>query len=348
MLYILAIIGVLLIALTMYVVFGGPKLPPETDAIIDDVLQNELPQVIRGETGVVSSSGVNIWYEDIAPAGNPQGTILLNMATAGDALIWPPAFIRSLTDAGYRVIRYDYRGTGMSDWMNDWDNKQPYSLEDMAGDAVAVLDARKVERAHLVGLSLGGMVAQEIAVHYPERVSSLTLMSTSGYAGDPNLPGLSSSYLLTSLAQGLPLLKYRLMGGEKNLIKERIAKMIAMSGSGNVDIRETAELVVYDLRERRGVNVKALFQHRAAADASGSRYDELKKIKVPTLIIHGMNDKIFPVEHGRKLAELIPDAQALWLEGSGHVFPYPGMNGVQEKIISHLGRLEGSNQVNID
>jgi len=98
-------------------------------------------------------------------------------------------------------------------------------------------------------LSLGGMVAQKMAIHNPERVSSLTLLSTSGYVSDPNLPGLSSSYVFESLAQGLPIMKYRLMGGEKNLIKERIAKML-MAGI-EVDIRETAQIVVYDLREKR-------------------------------------------------------------------------------------------------
>ena len=74
-----SIIGIPLIALATYVVFGGPKLPPETHAVIDDVLRNDLPQIIRGETGMASSNGVNIWYEDIAPTGNPRDTILLNM-----------------------------------------------------------------------------------------------------------------------------------------------------------------------------------------------------------------------------------------------------------------------------
>lgn len=106
---------IVLTGLVLYVVFGGPTLPPETNAIIDDVLTNELPEVIRGETGYATSDGLEIWYEDIAPTGDSKGVVLLNMGLAGDALIWPPAFIRAFTDADYRVIRYDYRGTGMSD-----------------------------------------------------------------------------------------------------------------------------------------------------------------------------------------------------------------------------------------
>jgi pimeloyl-ACP methyl ester carboxylesterase len=290
MLYILALIS---IALATYVMFGGTHLPPDADAIIDDVLRSELPRVISGDIGTVSSNGAPIWYEDMAPVDSPRGTVLLNMSMAADALIWPPSFVRALTDAEYRVIRYDYRGTGMSDWMKDWDSKHPYTLADMADDAIAVLNERSVERAHLIGLSLGGMVAQEIAIRNPERVSSLTLMSTSGYAGDPNLPNLSMSYFLGSFVQGIPLLKYRLMGGEKNIIKERIGRVI--DAGIEVDIQETAELVLYDLRKRKGINLRALLQHRAATDAGGSRYDKLKVLYVPTLVIHGENDDTVPL-----------------------------------------------------
>lgn len=336
MTYFFSFLLILILALAAYVVFGGPKLPPDTDAVIEKVLQSELPPVIRGATGFATSDGLRIWYESITPATEPKGVVLLNMSMAVDALKWPPAFIRAFTDAGYHVIRYDYRGTGMSDWVEHWDSKHPYSLMDMAEDAVAVLDALNVERAHLVGMSLGGMVAQEIAIHHPERVFSLTLMSTSGYAADPQLPSLSLWYLFTSIVQGLPNIKYRLMGGEKNLIKDRLAKMI---GAGiEVDAQETAEVVAYDLRERKGINIRALLQHRAASDASGSRYERLKMLEVPTLVIHGTDDKMFPVDHGKRVAELIPGAEALWLEGVGHVFPYPNMGSVNARIHSHLAK----------
>ncbi|MBP1467138.1 alpha/beta hydrolase [Candidatus Chloroploca sp. M-50] len=334
--YFLIFFLVLLLALATYLVLGGPKLPSDTDAIIENVLKSELPQVIRGEAGFVTSDGLQIWYECIAPAGEPQGVVLLNTGMAGDAIAWPPMFVRAFVDAGYRVIRYDFRGTGMSDWVEHWNSKHPYSLADMAKDAVAVLDALNVDQAHLVGLSLGGMVAQEIAVHNPERVSSLTLMSTSGYAGDPQFPILSSRHFFMSIAQGLPILKYRLMGGEKNLIKERIAKMV-MAGI-EVDIQETAEVVLYELRKRKGFNIKALLQHRAASDVSGSRYESLRMLEVPTLVIHGTDDKVFPIDHGKRVAELIPGAEALWLEGVGHVFPYPNMGSIHARILSHLAK----------
>jgi pimeloyl-ACP methyl ester carboxylesterase len=251
--YFFVFLLILIPAVAAYLVLGGPKLPPDTDAVIENVLKSELSQVILGEAGFVTSDGLQLWYESIAPAGEPQGVVLLNTGMAGDSIAWPPMFVRAFVDAGYRLIRYDFRGTGMSDWVKHWNSRYPYSLTDMAKDAVAVLDALNVEQAHLVGLSLGGMVAQEIAVRHPERVSSLTLMSTSGYAGDqqlPILPMLSSRHFYLSIARGLPIIKYRFMGGEKNLIKERIAQMI-MAGI-EVDIQETAEVVLFALRERKG------------------------------------------------------------------------------------------------
>jgi pimeloyl-ACP methyl ester carboxylesterase len=329
---ILLLLGILL----LYITLSGPKLPPETDAIIDGVLESELPQIIVGETGFAASDGLNIWYENIAPEGSPQGTVLLIMGNGADALIWPPAFVQAFVAADYQTIRYDHRSTGMSDWMTDWDRKNPYAVVDMAGDAVAVLDALGIGEAHLIGLSLGGMIAQEVAIHYPDRVASLTLMMTSGFIGDPELPGLSSRYVFESAVKGIPLLKYRLMGGERNLIKERIAKQIVALGYDGLDIKELAELVLYDLRERRGINLRGALQHQTAVTISGSRYAGLSTLNIPTLIVHGTADPIIPVAHGRKLVEQIPGAKGLWLEGVGHVFPVPGTRALLENIIAHL------------
>lgn len=163
MVFLIATPFILLAGLLLYVFFAGPKLSPETMAIIDGVLSRELPEVITGQTGTATSSGVDIWYESLMPGGAPRGVVLLLMADGGDTLMWPPDFIRAFVDAGYRTIRYDHRGTGMSDWMREWDRRSPYSLADMAGDAVAVLDTNGVPQTHLVGLSMGGMIAQEIA-----------------------------------------------------------------------------------------------------------------------------------------------------------------------------------------
>jgi pimeloyl-ACP methyl ester carboxylesterase len=260
------------------------------------------------------------------------------MSNGGSAIEWPPKFMRLFVEAGFQLIRYDHRGTGVSDRVENWSRRNPYSIADMAGDAVAVLDALKVQQVHLIGFSMGGMIAQEVAASHPGRVASLTLLSTSGYIGDPDLPSLTSGYFVNSLVKSLPFFRYRILGDEKNLIKERLAKIIAMSGSEGLDIKETAEVTLYDMRKRRGVSISGALQHFAAVTVSGSRYDRLKNLDVPTLVVHGTADPLIPVEHGRKLVEVIPNAEGLWLDGAGHIFPYPNMDKVNEAILSHVNK----------
>jgi pimeloyl-ACP methyl ester carboxylesterase len=214
-----------------------------------------------------------------------------------------------------------------------WRREEAYSLEAMAEDALAVLDACDVEKAHLVGLSLGGFVAQEVAIKTPQRVASLTLMSTAGDPTDESLPEPKVWAMLRSALPTLPILRYRLLGGESNLVKERAAKLIAYVGADAVDIEELAELVVYDLRHRRGLNLKAFRQHQAAVAITRSRYPLLQELAIPALVIHGTEDLIFPFEHAQKLVELLPKARLLALDGVGHYFP---MQAVTEEIVSHL------------
>ncbi len=323
-------------SLALWIFTAGPKLPPETDPIIDKVMSSEIPELISGDTGYVTSQGLKIWYESVLPEKTKCGTVLLITGTGGSAIYWPQNFISALINSGYQVIRYDQRSTGLSDLVEIWDRKNPYTLADMADDAVAIIDHLDVREAHLVGLSMGGMIAQEIAIKHLGRVKSLTLMMTSGHVGDPELPQMSSRYFIGSILKGIPLLKYRLVGGEKNLIKERIAKTIAILGYEDLDIKKLAEMVLYDLRKRKGVSIKGVFQHQAAVAVSDSRYEKLKTLDTPALIIHGTEDQIFPVEHGKKLVEVIPNAKSLWLEGTGHVFPFPNMDKVMESILLHL------------
>ena len=166
-----------------------PHLPPGTERTIARIRAGPVTGVVTGKSGYAQSGGVRIWYESIPPVGAEKGVVLLNIALGVGSLFWPPAFLRALSAAGYRVIRYDQRGTGASSWMTDWSRKHPYSLIDMAGDAIAVLDELRVDRAHVLGLSLGGFIAQEVAIAYPERVRSLTLMSTSADPTDTSMPG---------------------------------------------------------------------------------------------------------------------------------------------------------------
>jgi pimeloyl-ACP methyl ester carboxylesterase len=319
----------------------GPRLPSGSEATIARIRRGPVTGVLVGESGFAQSSGIRIWYESIPPVGAEQGVVLLNIALGASSLYWPPAFLRALTSAGYRVVRYDQRSTGASSRMPDWSPQHPYTLIDMAADAIAVLDELRIDSAHVIGLSLGGFIAQEIAIAHPERVQSLTLMSTSADPTDSALPGPQTWPLIRSALAGVPLLRYRVLGGEANLVKELLVGLAAQSGDDPVDVEEWTRIVLYDVRERGGLNIRALRQHQLAVAATRSRYPQSGMITAPTLVIHGKDDTFLPIEHGYRLAAAIPSARGLWLEGAGHPFPYPGMSEVTRAITDHL-RASGS------
>ena len=299
--------------------FSGPQLPDDTDSIINAVMQSELPELLQGETGYVHSGETKIWYESIPPTGPSEGTILLFMGISNDALGWPQNFISSLVDAGYQVIRYDYRGTGLSDWVDDWQQK-PYALADLANDAVIILEKEGIEQAHIVGISMGGMVAQEFAINHPHRILTLTLMMSSGDIVDMNLPQISQKVIFDLITVGV---KYGIVPTERNTIKLHVAARIILMGDADydVDVKGIAQQVLYNLRNRNGYNPEASQQHQEAVFRSESRYLKLRKIEVPSLVIHGLNDPFIPIEHGKKLAATIPNSRTLWFENMGHDIP---------------------------
>lgn len=325
-----------LAGLAALLVMRGPRLPPGTRRTIARIRAGPVTGVVTGNSGYAQSGGVRIWYESIPPVGAEKGVVLLNIALGVGSLFWPPAFLRALSAAGYRAVRYDQRGTGASSWMTGWSREHPYSLIDMAGDAIAVLDELRIDRAHVLGLSLGGFIAQEVAIEYPERVRSLTLLSTSADPTDTSLPGPRTWPLIRSAFGGLPLLRYRLLGGETNLVKEVLAGLVAQGGDEPVDVEEWTRIVLYDLRERNGLNLRALQQHHAAVTVTRSRNPLLGTITAPTLVIHGTADAFLPIAHGYRLAEAIPSAHGLWLKDAGHPFPYPDMGEVVTAITNHL------------
>lgn len=318
------------------VAWRGPRLPPGTAATIARIRARPVTDVITGESGYAQSGEVRIWYESIPAVGAQKGVALLNIALGASSLYWPPAFLRALSEAGYRVVRYDQRGTGASSRLPDWTSQHPYSLIDMATDAIAVLDELRIARAHVIGLSLGGFIAQEIAIAFPERVQSLTLMSTSADPTDASMPGPRTWPLIASAIANLPLLRYRVLGGETNIVKELLAGLVALGGDEPVDVEEWTKIVLYDLRERGGLNLRALRQHQVAVTVTRSRYPLLGTITAPTLVIHGKDDAFVPIEHGHRLAAAIPSASGMWVDDAGHPFPYPNMRWVTGAITNHL------------
>jgi pimeloyl-ACP methyl ester carboxylesterase len=340
----LALFSLLIVtALAAYIAFGGPRLSADAQRVIKEVVSGETPAILRGRTGFARSGAIQLWYEDLRPQTTEVGTVLLLMSMGADALMWPRTFIDGLLAAGFRVVRYDQRGTGLSDWLETWQRKNAYGLGDLADDALAILDHLGIERAHACGVSLGGMVSQELALRQPSRIHSLVLISTSPDVTDPSLPTVSTSYVLRMVCKSLPLLRYSIAGGEENVVKGRIAKLTMVQPDPTPDeVRDLAQHVVYDLRCRRGINTSAVLQHQAAAAVSRPRHDLLTELRVPTLVIHGESDPIFPIEHGRRLAKLIPSAESLWLPNVEHVVLYPPRQAVMHAIVEHIRRNSGS------
>ncbi len=186
----ISIIVVVLIGAMIYIDMNLPELPSLTNRIIDKTLEKH-NYSLKGEQGYAVNDDTKIWYESIQPEDTMKGHIILIMGISNNALAWPDYFIKSLTDGGYNVIRYDNRGTGMSDWVADWSTENAYSLEDMADDAIAILDTLNIQEAHVIGVSLGGMIAQTISIKYPERVTTLVSMISTGDILDPELPSIN-------------------------------------------------------------------------------------------------------------------------------------------------------------
>lgn len=319
----LKIIGILVfvIAITgsLFVYYAVPPLPAGAERIIEAAVES--PSVpLKGEEGYAYNGETQIWYEAIEPQDSVKANLLLIMGISNDALGWPQYFLDPLVEAGYRVIRYDNRGTGLSDWGEDWDESNPYSLRDMAADGIAVLDHLEINEAHVIGVSLGGMIAQETALAFPERIVSLTSMLSSANMTDENLPGINMELIQALI---LAQVRYGLLPGEANQVRLMISVRQSLQGDKDfpIDLEGTAESVLYNLRERKGLNNEAFKQQSAAVMASGSREEALQELRVRSLVVHGTADPLIPFAHGKKCAELIPGAKHLWIEGMGHDIP---------------------------
>ena len=226
---------------------SGPELPPDTNAILDEVLAAEPPELVAGVTGIARSGDIDIWYETIGNLSNPKATVLLIMGATASAIAWPDYFLQPLIDEEYQVVRYDNRGLGMSDWMDEWDAEYPYTLEDMASDGIAVLDALDVTRAHIVGVSMGGMIGQRMAISHADRVLSLTSMSSSGYFDDPELPSAPTQFERDVLRLAL---RYGLVPTERNQIRFVLGLEQLLEGDGDneTDVKSSAQTTLYELR----------------------------------------------------------------------------------------------------
>lgn len=309
-------------------------LPKHAQPIIDQVLQSEVSP-LKGKTNVISTGDVDIWYEYLEAKSDKKGTVLLIMGLANDALTWPDDFIDLFRENGYDVIRFDNRDVGMSTWINDWSKSNSYTLNHMAEDTIALMDQLSLDSVHLVGVSMGGMIAQSMAIHHPDRVLSMTSIMSSADTQDKSVPQADKWMIAKFL---LAEVRYKINLTEENMIKRQLTAWHLLRGDQDyeINIKSTAETVLKNLRNRKGYNPNAAKQQLLAINQSGSRTEQLKSLNTPTLIIHGINDPLLRVEHGYKCAELIPDAQFLWIDRMGHTLPDIHFKEVVEATILRM------------
>lgn len=317
-----------------FFVRSAPRLPRNSNAIIDKVINEETKEQIVGESGYADSDGVQIWYNRILAQGKKLGTVILVMGHSTNIFGWPEFFYEEFLKEGYDVIRYDNRGIGMSDWIKDWTPANAYSLEDMAKDCVAILDHLQLDKVHLVGASMGGMIAQRLAISHGDRFHTLTSIMSSGFTGDPELTLVPKPFK-KDLAKIFA--RYGWRPNEKNAIKMGISivRILRNNDRHEVDTKDIAQKMKYDMRKRKGFNKGVLKQHNKAIELSGSRYDELGGINIPTLIIHGKKDPLVLFEHAEKYAPMISHARTLYLDQMGHDLPKE-LNGEMTQAIIEL------------
>ncbi len=275
----------------------------------------------------VTANGLEFEVEINEPANGEitpdTPTVLLVMGLGMQLIAWPIAFVNALTRAGYRVLRLDNRDIGLSHktsapmpslvWMAlKYRVRLPitaaYTLQDMVEDTRGVLDALNIARCHVIGVSMGGMIAQGLASHHPGRVTSLvSIMSTTGARGLPQATPKAAMALLSR-----PKSKLR------NDIINHFARVLGIIGSPQFPMPEA------ELRQRIGDAFDRSFypagtiKQMAAIMASGDRSAEVRRITVPTLVIHGRDDPLVPLKNGEDTASKIADSEYTVIDGMGH------------------------------
>jgi pimeloyl-ACP methyl ester carboxylesterase len=262
--------------------------------------------------------------------GNPKNpAVLLIMGATCSMVFWDEEFCQRLADTGRYVIRHDNRDVGRSIAYEP--GTSHYTVVDMADDAVGVLDAYSIDQAHIVGMSLGGMIAQIIALKHPQRVLTITLMMSSIYGSDDSdrdLPPMDER-----------ILAYHANGATLNWSDEESIANYLVSGSGllsgskhKFDEKRAYKQVRKEIK--RANNLLSMFNH-ALLKGDASYEGRLKGINVPALVIHGTEDTVLPYEHGLALAKEIPNASLLTLEGTGHEVHFDDWDHIINAISNH-------------
>jgi pimeloyl-ACP methyl ester carboxylesterase len=296
-------------------------------------------------TQFASVNGLRLAYQSRGPADGE--TMLLIGGTGMQLVDWPVALLDTLAERGYRVVVFDNRDVGLSTHLDslgapDWTAivgagqagrppPLPYTLEDMASDAVGLLTTLGVEKAHIVGVSQGGIITQLIAIHHPERVLSITPMMAG--AGDPSIPVPADPERLAGIGDPPADTAFAAVVDYQMRVDRALAGRAYPPDDSTLRARVERSV-------RRAYDPQGLQRHQAAALVASyqDRREALRKLRVPAVVVQGADDPLVPPESARQVAESIPGAQFVLLPGMGHDLPPELVGRVADAITSAARR----------
>jgi pimeloyl-ACP methyl ester carboxylesterase len=259
---------------------------------------------------IVNANGVDLCVDSFGDPADPA--IVLIMGSSGSMDWWEDEFCERLAAGQRFVVRYDHRDTGRS---VSYDPGSPeYSAEDLIDDVVGVIGALSISRAHLVGMSMGGAIAQGVALGHPDRVASLTLVSTSSAGPGEDLPGMSEE-TIAAFSREPP------DWSNRSEVLAYMVHLARVSASPAAPFDEAGFQRLAGRVFERTTNIESSFTNHSRLDGGEPWRDRLGDLDLPTLIIHGTDDPVLPHEHGVALANEIPGAELLTLEQTGHELP---------------------------
>jgi len=295
----------------------------------------------RYTQGIALNHPLKLAYDSVGDPNDPA--VLLIMGLGSQMTAWPLPLCHSIASQGFYVIRFDNRDIGLSGKLEGvrppalirvmlagllgLKLNTPYTLEDMAQDAIDLLDELKIEKAHVLGASMGGMIAQLMAIHHPDRL--LTLSAIMSTTSEEHLPRGKLS-LLWELFKPQP---------KEQSLEQSVNRLMQLcTKAGGEKYREDPQTMEKRFRVylQRAYYPEGGARQSAAVAAASSRKKLLSQIELPTLVIHGTEDPLLPHAHGVALAEAIPGAHFESIEGMGHDLPLPLVPVLTEKIVPHL------------
>lgn len=295
----------------------------------------------------ICANGISLEYESFGSDTNP--VVLLIMGLGAQLTRWPVPFCEKLAARGYRVIRFDNRDIGLSTRLDGAPVPDlgmlvaarmaglplnvPYTLHDMAADTIGLLDALHIPQAHIVGASMGGMIAQLVAADYPQRTLSLTsIMSTTGNPALPPPTPAAAAVLMTRAPNP----------ADREAFAAHGLNTLRTIGSPGYPFDEAAARERILNEAARSYHPAGFARQIAAVTASGDRREKNQRIKAPTMVVHGANDPLVPLAAGRDTAQSIGNAELRVIPGMGHDFPPQLYDRIVDAIDSAAQRAAGS------